>query len=57
MNFRDVKGRVPRTWLHKDKEREKPKMNFELQVCLLERVGHACQVASVESVSLHPYGS
>ena len=57
MNFRDVKGRVPGLGYFKDKEREKPKMNFELQVCLLERVVHACQVASVESDSWQPYGS
>ena len=52
-----LKEESPGLGYFKDKEREKPKMNFELQVCLLERVGHACQVASVESVSLHPYGS
>lgn len=37
MNFRNVKGRMDRTWLPQGWEREKPKVSSELSVCLLGR--------------------
>lgn len=37
MNFRNVKGRMVRTWLPQSWEREKPKVSSELSICLLGR--------------------